>query len=137
MRYFLLPLCAAILISGPAAANDPCPKFSPGDAYPWQTNDKMPGDSWADALVDVDSKGAPIRCRTAAGNMKPEKRFWYCNAIMKDARYPPVIKDGVAVPFTVKTVLVLPGRKHSDADKAARKRFFAEHPNERTVCYPG
>ncbi|MDT8759823.1 hypothetical protein MZO42_14065 [Sphingomonas psychrotolerans] len=136
MKIFLLPLCAAMLVSGPVLASDPCPKFSPGDAYPWQTGERMPGDFWADALIDVDSKGTPTRCRTGAGNMKREQRFWYCNAVMKDARYSPVIKDGVAVSFKVKTVFVLPGRRHREADKAARSRFFAEHPEEKTICYP-
>jgi hypothetical protein len=36
----------------------------------------------------------------------------------------------------VKSNFLLIGRKHRQADEVARKRYFAEHPDERSSCYP-
>ena len=137
MKPARLPLaCAALLAGLPAAAQDHCPVLKPGDSYPWQTTEHMPGDFWADLLIDLDAKGRPIRCRIAAGNLKNELGFWFCNAMMKDGQYEPILKDGVAVPGTVKRHMTMPGKRHRDADKAARKRYLAAHPHEKR-CYPG
>jgi hypothetical protein len=51
-------------------------------------------------------------------------------------QYDPVMKDGVAVPGTITTKTVMMGMRHRDANAAARKRWFKEHPEERWDCYP-
>ncbi|TGX52564.1 hypothetical protein E5A73_12970 [Sphingomonas gei] len=94
----------------------------------------MPGDFWADMLIDLDAKGKPLRCRIAKGNLKNELGFWFCNAMMKDGEYEPVLQDGVAVTGTVKRQMRMPGKRRRDADAAARKRYLAAHPEEK-ACY--
>ncbi len=130
----MLPF-AVLLIAGPAIAQDRCPKLAPGDSYPWQSSEPMPGDFWADMLIDLDAKGKPLRCRIAKGNLKNELGFWFCNALMKDGLYEPILRDGVAVPGTVKRHMRMPGKRRRDADEAARKRYLAAHPEEKR-CYP-
>jgi hypothetical protein len=137
MKAIRLPLPFALLLAAaPAAAQDLCPVLKPGAYYPWQSDARMPGDFWADLLIDLDANAKPIRCRIAAGNLKNELGFWFCNAMMKDGSYTPILKDGVAVPGTVKRHMQMPGKRHRDADKAARKRYLAAHPQEKR-CYPG
>jgi hypothetical protein len=46
------------------------------------------------------------------------------------------MKDGVAVPGTITTKTVMVGMRHREANAAARKRWFKEHPGERWDCYP-
>jgi hypothetical protein len=55
---------------------------------------------------------------------------------MSDAKFEQVKKDGVLVGNTVKSNFLLIGRKHRQADEVARKRYFAERPDERSSCYP-
>jgi hypothetical protein len=137
MKVARLPLPFALsLIAVPAAAQDLCPVLKPGNFYPWQATERMPGDFWADLLIDLDAKGKPIRCRIAAGNLKHELGFWFCNTMLKDGVYEPIVRDGVAVPGTVKRHMTMPGKRRRDADKAARKRYLAAHPQEKR-CYPG
>jgi hypothetical protein len=95
----------------------------------------MPGDFWADMLIDLDAKGKPLRCRIAKSNLKNELGFWFCNAMMKDGAYTPVMQDGVAVPGTVRRHMRMPGKRGRQADEAARKRYLAAHPGEK-ACYP-
>jgi hypothetical protein len=136
MTKLLLPCLASLLAAGPVAANQGCPALTPGQSYPWQTNETLPGDFWADMLIDLDAQGKPLRCRIAKGNLKNELGFWFCNALMKDGQYTPVMQDGVAVPGTVRRHMRMPGKRHREADEAARKRYLAAHPDEKR-CYPG
>jgi len=135
MIKLLTCLAAALLAAGPVAAVSRCPPFTPGQSYPWQSDATMPGDFWADMLIDLDAKGKPLRCRIAKSNLKNELGFWFCNALMKDGAYEPVMQDGVAVPGTVRRHMRMPGKRHREADEAARKRYMAAHPEEKE-CYP-
>ena len=59
-----------------------------------------------------------------------------CGAMQVQGAYSPVMKDGVAVPGTITTKTVMVGMRHREANAAARKRWFKEHPGERWDCYP-
>jgi hypothetical protein len=132
----LLSSClAAVLVSGPVAAHPDCPTLVPGQSYPWQTDETMAGDFWAEMLIDLDAKAKPLRCRIAKGNFKNELGFWACNALMRDGQYEPVTQDGIAVAGTVKRHMRILGKRHREADAAARKRYLVAHPEEKR-CYP-
>ena len=96
----------------------------------------MPGDQWAYLLVDLDTKGRPQNCRPGKHQYQPETGFWMCRALMAQASFEPIMKDGVAVEGTVTRFMMLPGRLRQRADEAARKQFFKDHPEERPNCYP-
>ena len=127
---------AALASAGAAAASD-CPTFRPGQAYPWQTSEKlMPGDQWAWLFIDLDAKGKPTGCKVGEHKYQPETGFWMCRAMMASGEFEPVMKDGVAVEGTVKRFMTLPGRQRQRAEQAARKQWFKDNPHERPSCYP-
>lgn len=127
---------AIIGMSSGAAAADQCPEREPGQFYPWQTSEIMPGDEWAELHIDLDAQGRPKNCRVGKNRLKPETGFFMCRAMMAQAKFEPVIKDGVAVEGTVTRKFFLNGRQHQRAEAAARKKFFKDNPNERPSCYP-
>ena len=96
----------------------------------------MTGDKWADMELDLDVKGKVQACRVVNSNMSREDGFFACAAMQVQGQEEPVMKDGQAVPGTIKTKMMMHGMRHQDADKAARKRWFREHPTERWDCYP-
>jgi hypothetical protein len=119
-----------------AAADKACPPHRPGQAYPWQSAEVMPGDEWADLYIDLDAKGRPTNCRIGKHKLNKESGFWMCRAMTAQGQFEPVMKDGVAVPGTVTRHFFLAGRKHRQIEAAARKQFFKDHPEERSSCYP-
>lgn len=128
---------AIILFSSEASATaDQCPTREPGEFYPWQTSEVMPGDEWAELHIDLDAQGRPKNCRVGKNKLKPETGFYMCRAMMAQANYEPVEKDGVAVEGTVTRKFFLNGRQHQRAEAAARKKFFKDNPQERPSCYP-
>lgn len=96
----------------------------------------MTGDRWADVSIDIDARGRPLRCRMGKNNLESDMGFWVCRSMMSNAKFEQVKKDGVLVGNTVKSSFLLIGRKHREADEVARKRYFSEHPGERSSCYP-
>jgi hypothetical protein len=127
----------AALASASAVAADDCPAFRPGQAYPWQTDEKlMPGDQWAWLFIDLDEQGKPKNCRVGEHKYQPETGFWMCRAMMAQGSFEPVMKDGLAVEGTVKRFMTVAGRQRQRAEEAARKQWFKDHPQERPSCYP-
>ena len=127
---------AIISMSSGAWTADQCPKFEPGQFYPWQTSEVMPGDEWAELHVDLDAKGRPKNCRVGKNKLKPESGYYMCRAMMAQANYEPIVKDGVAVEGTVTRNFFMAGRAHRRAEEVARKKFFKDNPQERPSCYP-
>ena len=127
---------AIVSLGSQAGAADQCPKREPGQFYPWQTSEVMPGDEWAELHIDLDAQGRPKNCRVDKAKLKPETGFYMCRAMMGQANFEPVTKDGVAVEGTVTRKFFLNGRQHQRAEAVARKKFFKDNPNERPSCYP-
>jgi hypothetical protein len=124
-------------VSAPSWADTPCKRIPPGALYPWQTSERMQGDQWATLSIDIDTKGRPLNCRIIAGYIKDDELgHWFCNAVTRDGRFDPVVKDGQPVAGTVTRTMTLRGRRHTSQDDAARKAFFRENPTERAACYP-
>lgn len=135
MTKWMIAGCA-LLSSAAVSAADSCPEFRPGQAYPWQKGELMPGDQWAYLLVDLDAKGRPKDCRVGKHKYKPEMGFWFCRAVLAQGGFEPIMKDGVAVEGTVTRFISMPGRQRQRAEEAARKQWFKDHPEERPSCYP-
>ena len=131
-------LLLSILLSSSSAlaAESSCPSFEPGESYPWQTSEIMPGDEWANLYIDLDEKARPTNCKIGKSKLRKETGFWMCRAMMAQGNFEPVMKDGIPVKGTVTRYMFLAGRTHRQADEAARKKFFKEHPEERPGCYP-
>ena len=92
----------------------------------------MSGDRWAWVYIDVDENGRPTQCRMGETNIREsELRFFACKTIKEDWHPVTDLKS-----TTVKRLFNIHGPRHKEANRKARKRFFAEHPNERPTCYP-
>jgi hypothetical protein len=126
----------AVGTCSPAMGAASCPAHQPGAPYPWSVEGHFSGDQWADVELDLDAKGKATACRIFKSNMSREDNFWVCGAMQVQGQYDPVTKDGIAVPGTIKTKMVVQGMRHREANASARKRWFKEHPEERWDCYP-
>ena len=137
MRILLLVAIAMTNISSAAAnAGASCPPHQGGAPYPWSSNELMTGDKWAEVELDVDATGTATSCRVVKSNMSREDNFGVCGAMQVQGQYDPPMKDGTLIAGKVQTKMLLEGMRHRDADMAARKRWFREHPQERWACYP-
>jgi hypothetical protein len=119
-----------------AAADTPCPPHRAGEPYPWENNELMSGDQWGDFSLDLDAKGHVTGCRAVKGNLEAEMGFWICRSLSNQGEFSPLMKDGAPVAGSMIRHVVLQGMRHRDANAAARKRWFAAHPAERSSCYP-
>lgn len=128
----LVPCVLALFAAAPALAQTPAPKKEPGAPEPWQQGmPLMSGDRWARLLIDVDSRGRPLKCRIAATNLSDSMRFYACRAMLRDWRVEPIVRNGVAVPGTVERTLMMPGPARRRLEAKARKRWLAQHPEAR------
>ena len=114
----------------------PCPQLVPGVPYPWDVQGHFSGDKWADVSIDIDEAGKVTGCRVLKSNMDSEERFWTCGAVRAQGKYPPTMNNGVPTRVTRESKIVQIGMRHRQANSAARKRWFKEHPQERWDCYP-
>jgi hypothetical protein len=96
----------------------------------------MRGDKWAELQIKVDSKGQAVDCRVAGGNADPELVFAMCRAMISGRHFALSVKEGEAESGIVKRTIVMSGRTHMRADDAARKKYFADHPDDSPSCYP-
>ena len=129
-------LLLSLVIASPLAAKTPCPPHKAGQGYPWYVPELMEGDQWADVAIDLDPKGNVTGCKIVKGNLEGDDGFFVCRAMTAQGEFDPVKKDGVAVAGTIQRHMELQGMRHRDANAAARKRWFAAHPDERESCYP-
>ena len=118
-----------------AAAND-CPPHEPG-YLPWLTNGVAKGDLWAWVYLELDKDARPKRCLMGENNIHDaDTRFLACDA-MKQGWKPATEEDGRALASTtVKRLFILPGPNRNKEIREAKKRWFAEHPDQRPECYP-
>lgn len=136
MRMFFGLAGLAALAAHSAAAAATCPEIVPGAPYPWEVKGHFSGDKYADLSIDIDETGKVTDCRVIKSNMSREDNFWTCGAIRAQGKEKPQIKDGVPVRVTRTVQMIQLGMRHQQANTAARKRWFKEHPEERWDCYP-
>ena len=96
----------------------------------------MSGDRYADIYLDIDSQGKPTGCRMGKNNIPGDDKFFVCQAFMRQWSTNPQAAPGKTGPTTVERQYFEYGMRHADAERAARKKFFREHPYERPECYP-
>jgi hypothetical protein len=135
-------------IASPAWAKEPCPANKYRPPYPWFIETIMKGDQFADIYLDVDKSGRPINCRMGQNNIPGDTKFFVCKAFLEQwsTRAPsedPTIGPPPAnlpanspVKGTIYRKYLAYGEQHAKAEKAARKQFFQQHPEERSECYP-
>jgi hypothetical protein len=128
--FVLFSLSAA----APIAAKQPCPARPPGP-LPWAIEGTMSGDRFADVYIDIDDHGQPTACRMGQNNIPGDNKFWICQAFMTQFRTQTPAADGQPR-HTILRKYGEFGMRHSDAESAARSKFFREHPSERPECYP-
>lgn len=129
--------CVSLLVGTGASATDGnCPPREPG-TYPWLEDGKLPGDEWAWVYLELDKNARAKRCLMGENNIRdPDLRFFVCRAMKEDWHPASDEEAKTLASTTVKRFFVIPGYDHDKKLREARKRFFAEHPDERPECYP-
>lgn len=124
----------ALGLASPAAAKGPCPPRESG-TYPWAINGIMDGDLWAWVYLEIGKDKQPVRCLIGNNNIDDsDLRFFVCKAFMD--QWQPADSTQVQPGTEVKRFFLMAGNKHANANQAARKKFFADHPDQRPQCYP-
>ena len=135
MRSFPVALGVFSLSNAAAAADrEACPAMTAA-SLSWAITEVMSGDRYADVYIDLNEKGRATACRLGQNNLLGDDKFWVCNAFAQrwSARAAARAEAG---PVTVKRRWIEYGPKHAAAEKAARDKYFREHPYERPECYP-
>src|SRR5262249_5867145 len=116
---------AAVLIgSAPVFAKEPCPPLP--DKLPWAIDEIMSGDLDADVYMDIDAQGKPTGCKMGQNNIAGDDKFFICKAFMEQWSTKPPTEIGK--PTTVLRKYIQYGMRHEDAESAARKKYFRDHP---------
>jgi hypothetical protein len=135
--FIVLGVATAIAAQAPNPSQPPCPTFTPGQPYPWQSREAMKGDQWAWVHLFIDKQGHAKDCRIGDTNVGSKDTRWYiCNSFKNNWYTKPLMKDGKPIEGWFKRYLIITNGRHLDTDAKARTRFFAEHPEERRECYP-
>jgi hypothetical protein len=122
---------------GPNGIQTPCPTFTPGQPYPWESGNAGPGDQWTSVFLLIDKHGHATDCRIGEGNIRnKDTRGKICMSFVKNWYTKPILKDGKPVEGWFKRLFIIAGTKHKMSDLEARKSFFEQHPDERPECYP-
>jgi hypothetical protein len=143
MRFhaFLYAPAAMLLALGfayPTLAKVPCPKRPIGSlAYPWLIEGYMDGDHYADIYLDVSKDGEPVACRFGKTNIHSnDEKFGVCLAFMRTRGWSVNPSTPEATRTTITRKYISYGGKHEKAERAARKLYLAQHPEERPECFP-
>ena len=146
-----LVICIALglaAIASPAFPKEPCPPNKYPPPYPWLVEGPMYGDEYGEIYIDIDKAGKPVGCRMGRNNIPGDNKFFVCQAFMDQWRTSPRPNDPAVGPppanlpanspvkATVHRTFISYGADHEKAERNARKRFFQQHPDERTECYP-
>jgi len=95
----------------------------------------MDGDYWAWVYLVIGKDHRVEKCLMGDNNIHDDQlRFFACKAFTDG--WDPANANDVQPGQEIKRFFVIPGGKHEKANKDARKKFFADHPNERPECYP-
>jgi hypothetical protein len=132
-----IAVAAAVASSGAIAAAE-CPQFTPGQSYPWESHELMPGDQYAWVYLLIDKKGRATDCRIGETNIRgSDARGILCMSFVKNWYTKPILNDaGEPVEGWFKRYFLEIGVKHQSRDLEARKLYFQQHPEVRPECYP-
>ena len=127
-------IIGAALWADPIAlhAKEPCPP-APRE-LPWAIDQIMSGDLYADVYLDIDAQGKPTGCKMGQNNIPGDDKFFICKAFME--QWSTRLPTQAGKPTTVLRKYIQYGMRHGDAENAARKKYFRDHPYERPECYP-
>jgi hypothetical protein len=128
----LIALVTAAAAS-PLSAKEPCPPSKYGTVYPWAVTEIMSGDDYADIYLDIDKNGKPTNCRMGRNNIDGDNKFFVCKAFMEQWSTAAPAADSKT---TIERKYIAYSEKHRKAERAGRKLFFQQHPEERPECYP-
>jgi hypothetical protein len=149
MRRFVICVAAVLAtIASPTLAKAPCPATKYQPPYPWFIEGIMKGDQFADIYLDIDKSGKPINCRMGQNNIPGDDKFFVCKAFIDQwTTAPPSVNPTLGpapadlpasspIKGTIHRKYVAYGENHEKAESDARKKFFQQHPEERSECYP-
>ena len=124
---------ALIAAASPGLAKDPCPPREVG-TYPWAANGIVNGDLYAWVYLKIGKDSRP-ECLMGENNIHDsDKRFFVCRAFTEG--WKPARPEDAAPGTVVKRLTIIAGPNHAKIENEARRRFFAEHPDQRPECYP-
>lgn len=130
---FIFAALAAALPTSSLASGAACPARETG-TYPWTTGGAVNGDYYAWVYLTIGKDRRPT-CAIGENNIHDsDMRFFVCHAFTE--QWKPARASDAEPGAVVKRLMVIPGPRHAKAEKEARKKFFAEHPDERPDCYP-
>jgi hypothetical protein len=93
------------------------------------------GDYYAWVYLVIGKDHRPAKCLMGENNIHDDQmRFFACKAFVDG--WDPAHASDVQPGQQIKRYFVIPGAAHEKANKEARKKFFAEHPDQRPECYP-
>ena len=125
---------ASVAFASSAWAGAPCPARETG-TYPWDIQGAIDGDYYAWVYLVIGKNRRPEKCLMGDNNIHDDQmRFFACKAFVDG--WDPASANDVQPGQQIKRFFVIPGDKHSKANKEARRKFFVDHPNERPECYP-
>jgi hypothetical protein len=128
---------ATIAQQVPSTERQPCPSFTPGKPYPWESREILPGDQWVWVYLLIDKRGRATDCRIGEGNIRDkDRRGIICMSFQKNWYTKPILKDGQPIEGWFKRYFIITGTKHQMRDLEARRLYLQQHPNERPECYP-
>jgi hypothetical protein len=124
--------------ASPSFAKDNCPKKPIGSlSYPWLIEGIVEGDRYADIYLDVTTNGEPLACRIGTTNIRSSsEKFNVCLAFMRTRGWSVDPSTPESGRTTIKRKYIAYGEKHRKAERAARKLYFQQHPDERPECFP-
>jgi hypothetical protein len=132
IQRMMIVSAAACIGAAPVSAKEPCPPVP--SQLPWAIDQIMSGDQYADVYLDIDAKGKPTGCEMGQNNIAGDDKFFICKAFME--QWSTKSPTEVGKPTTVLRKYVQYGMRHEDAESAARKKYFRDHPYEKPECYP-
>lgn len=132
-KLVMLAAAAGIAAASPGFAKEPCAPREVG-TYPWAANGLVNGDLYAWVYLTIGKDRRP-QCSIGENNIHDsDLRFFVCKAFTDG--WKPARPEDVSPGKVVKRLTVIAGPSHAKIEKEARRRFFAEHPDERPECYP-
>ena len=134
MAKIVMTIAAALIaVASPGLAADKCAPREVG-SFPWANNGLVNGDLYGWVYLKIDKNGRP-QCFMGQNNINDsDQRFFICQAFTRD--WKPAKPEDALPGAVVKRLFIMAGPHHDKIEKEARRRFFADHPDERPECYP-
>lgn len=130
--------CAAgsVMLGSSALAHDHCPPDKIGPDYPWFTQEIMPGEMYAEVILEVDREGNPTGCSVGRNNVDRDQEYRACSVFLRGWRMDLGSIAETKFPVVMRKLFLVRGKTHIRAERTARAAYFAQHPELRPECYP-